>query len=231
MQTVQQRIAQSAAVSHLKAFLHIQVGPPRAFVALQKFQDKLSGSGEFSAQPFTARKRTARLYSLTFYCLSGFLLLLSSLVFLGAPNWFYAMYVGHSWLIKALVGSFGVSLAGASAVVAFHLRPEKEAAVLLASRARRRLRQIYRLKATALPKLPAAHPNGKDERMNHLKAAYEDAKAQIFDITDENNLLLGQISRTPHLDPPDKEKLFNQALNELGRRLQELVITFRDNHK
>lgn len=222
------RLTHTVEISKLKALLHVQADRKEAFATLQKFRSKISGSKELSTKPFTARKRMATIYTVTFYAIASVLLFLSLFVFISAPNWFYAMYVGHSWLIKALVGTFGVSLAGGAAAIASNLRPETEAVIHLSSKTRRRLRQTYWLKTTSLTRKAVSESNDTVARLKHLKAAYQDAKSQIDDIKDENNILLRQISRATFLDVAGKEELFNQALSELDLRLQEILGTFRD---
>jgi len=217
----------SQLVSGVEEMLRGGQDRQRAFATLREFRDKISKK-ELSSRPFTARKRVAQIYTVIFYAISSILLFLSLFVFLSSPNWFYAMYVGHSWLIKALVGSFGVSLAAAAAAVAFHLRAENEAMIHLSSRIRRRLRQIYWLKATALSRQSGVDSNDTALRLKHLKAAYQDAKAQIDDSKDETNILLRQISRASFVNCKGKEELFNQALNELDNQLQQIMSAFRE---
>ena len=221
------RITHTVEVAKLKALLQGQSNRKEAFATLREFRDKASGSKELSARPFTSRKRIVQIYTVTFYAIASILLFLSLFVFVSAPNWFYAMYVGHSWVIKALVGAFGICLAGGAAVVAFHLRPETEAVVHLSSKARRRLRQAYWLKATALTRQAVNHSNDTAARLKHLKAAYQDAKSQIDDSKDENSILLRQIARATFVDPAGREELFNQALNELDKSLQSILSAFK----
>ena len=125
---------------------------------------------------------------------------------------------------------FWITLAGSAAAVAFHLRPEKEAVIHLTSRTRRRLRQIYWLKATALTRQSINESNDTSARLGHLKAAYQDAKAQIFDRKDENTS--SKTDRPSHLRRSSRKgRAIQSGIDELDSQLQKIIAAFRDHHE
>src|SRR5690606_10106817 len=109
-----------------------------------------SDSASQTTRTFVARKRIAKIYLSTFYLISGLLFILSLYVFSGSPNWLFTASLEHSWLIKLLVGAFGLCISAAAALVGYHVTPELEVSIHLVGWAKRRLRQSYWVKATAI---------------------------------------------------------------------------------
>lgn len=179
---------------------------------LRDFRARIAGGHLDSKHyAYSLKKPRVMVYKFIFCLIGAVLIALSATVFLRTPNWVLELYIGYCWLLKGLIGSFGLLLGSLSIGFGTKLKTETEVALELSFATRRKLFGFYR-----------AHRDSGDA----FHQAYLHAKEQLREISHQNSVLMQQITKAPFLSKEAREELFNHALCEYHKQLDALFEDF-----
>lgn len=179
-------------------------------------------------QPYTSNRRTVAYYKLIFF---GFALLFFTLgiTALAIPViGGYSLFISTGTIFKGVIVSVCTFLSLSSLAIALTLRAEREAVLQCVRKTRAQLTTIFARKQMKQGIKRFFSLFGTDRRKaTALRQMYNEAWDKVIDIKDETMHLVNRISTANTLDKVHKEKLLNQAVEEMNEKLRLLVRSFK----
>jgi len=177
-------------------------------------------------EPYQAMQKKANMYRLIFLGLSLLFLALGLLIYQHSINWTsYVVIFSNFQTAKIVMCTICLLLSGASFVVSWSIRPEKEASHQLIRRAKNKLARAYTRHQTESP-----FSTGENrKRYNALKHTYHRALDKISESKEATWLLFEHIRKARSIASEERVKLYNQAILELNDSLHAIINRFQNN--
>lgn len=206
----------------------ISVSSQSIYQELNQFRDKIEEekSGPHH-QPYQFGKKKTRTYRSIFLGLGLIFLSLCALIYFQNMNWACALIFENYLVPKVSLCTLCILLSLVSFGLGYKIRPEKEAAISVIQRAKRKLRRCYGRKHSELGLNRFLSFGMHYKKTAAFQQAFNEAWDKITDSKEVAFLLLERIAKSK--DKPSKEKLFNQAIFELNDKLQAIIQGFKKN--
>lgn len=177
-------------------------------------------------RPYHALGKKTRVYRSIYYSLALLFFGLAFLVYTQTLNWSCSLLFENFWTAKVGVCLLCLSLGTAAFSFSFLIRQEKEAVLQLIERAHQKIKQIYKRK-----QVENCYNNSSNythsQQMMYLKHSSQEALVKIQESKEIVFLLFDQISQS--LDKHEvKEELYNQSILELGEKLNQIILKFKN---
>jgi hypothetical protein len=179
-------------------------------------------------QPYTTNRRTVAYYKLIFF---GFAVLFFGLGIgsLAIPTLSgHSLFISTGAVLKGVLVSLCTFLSLSSLAIALTLRAEREAVLQCVRKTRAQLATLFARKQMKLGIKRFFALFGPDrKKATAMRQMYHEAWDKVIDIKEETLHLVSRISTAETLDKIQKEKLLNQAVEEMNERLRTLVRSFK----
>lgn len=194
-------------------------------LALFKHHIEQKGGGQ--ARLYTRRKTQVFVYRsifLGFAAVFAFLGILSATI----PSALGCGWIGSCFLLKSILMTFCFSLSAMAFTMGYKLRTGKEAISHQVKKSLAYAAKIYAHKKARMGVQRFFFFLGADQRqVLALKQMYQEVCEKIHDKKDETMHLISRISGSP-IDANKQEHLYNQAIEELRDKLNQLNQAFRN---
>lgn len=200
---------------------------PTAFDELHQFRKQLDTQelGPFH-QPYENQKQQAITYRYLFLGISLIFILLMGFVHFRTASWICNLFFAHFVVAKTTLSVFCGALASISLFIAFRIRTEREAALIVYRHAKRKLSQVYVRKCAEFGVGPITAYLLYPSKTKLIRYAYHDSLDKMQDMKDSAISLLSCIAQAEV--PGDQQiKLFNQTIIELREELNQTNQRFR----
>jgi hypothetical protein len=201
------------------------------YLELDLFKQQIQGDVDGTPQyTYATSQEKVRWYRTVFFAMGFVFLVLAALAFRQNILIFSAYFGNIGQLAKGFLGGISLSLACLAGVLGYGLCVAKEASHHVASRAKRKLLQLYSRKRLerglqGLQGLFFLRENlGKHAALKH---EYRHTLELIEEQQEKTTHLLQKIQNYSVVDAGYRELLFNQALAELNDQLQSNLQSFK----
>jgi hypothetical protein len=215
----------SPAIKVPKAAITAQPSPEH-YPELALFKLHIGQKGGGQAKLYTGCKTQVFVYKTIFF---GFSALFAFLGFLtvSLPSALGCGWLGSCFVLKSILMGWCFSLSAIAFTLGYKLSTEKEAVNYQVKKSLAYAAKIYAHKRArmGIPRLFIFFGVAQGQ-VSALKQMYQEIIEKIHDKKDETMHLISRISGSP-IDSKKQEHLYNQAIEELRDKLNQLNHTFR----
>ena len=178
--------------------------------------------------PYSAAKKKVLTYKSVFLVLGLLFLGLGVSIYLKTLAFSSLFFtIGAFHIAKNLICGICVMAGLGSLLICKSLRTEKEVINHLVRKARRNLAKIHARKRIENGIKTFFSFGAHYRKSQHLRHTHHEAHDKIHDLKEETFHLIERIAQAGHLNSHKKESLYNQALLEMGDKLEGILLQFR----
>lgn len=197
---------------------------------LESFRQQIEESkAGFHHRPYTSHKKSVGVYR-SIFCAISLLFIFLGLSAFSLPSIIHTgLLFGTLTTAKGVIIGLCSLFSIASLTIGLMMQAEKEAVVSCVKGAKKQIARIYRRKGLKLSwERPLLFSRPKRLQAKLLRQSYREKLDKIDDKKDETLHLVHRITTAETLNLSEKESLLNQAIEELGEKLQSLIHSFKN---